>query len=396
MKWIAKLFKSNMKGAALRAGNWFFIIAAVAVSLTLLVNNKDFTHVPKINIAFVNEDTGAISKEFLQSIEKYNEFNTAVLNKNDAFKELKKGNIEAVFIIEKNFSSTLSQGKFNNIIQVYNSPSSNASATISEPIINNVLMYWIEEYTIQKTNEFLSSEGKTYSKNDEINQRNQIKSLWKNALPIEVNNNTVNTAGQSAEALTNALPFKWYFALSVFYLFIGTVYFIDIKKTGIVKRLELCGAKLSHVILGSLMPSVLIAVFGFVLVMAASSIFVYTEFYKYILLFIAALFYLISFAFISGIIVLLSNNVPSILILASTFTFINAVLSELVVALPQWAVFLRNVSVFLPGKWVNVSINQIYVQGRLNAGIFICTLIYAVAYFALCYFQERKITENEH
>ncbi len=394
MKWIAKLFKSNMKGAALRAGNWFFIIAAVAVSLTLLVNNKDFTHVPKINIAFVNEDTGAISEEFLQSIEKYNEFNTAVLNKNDAFKELKKGNIEAVFIIEKNFTDTLSKGKFDNIIQVYNSPSSNASATISEPVINNVLMYWIEEYTIQKTNEFLSSEGKTYSKNDEINQRNQIKALWKNALPIEVKNNTVNTAGGNLEPLTNAMPFKWYFALSVFYLFIGSVYFIDIKKTGIVQRLELCGAKLSHVILGSLMPSVLIVVSGFILVMAVGSIFAYTEFYKYILLFIAALFYLISFAFISAIIVLLSNNVPSILILASTFTFINAVLSELVIALPQWAVFLRNISVFLPGKWVNVSINQIYVQGRLNAGIFICAFVYAVAYFVLCYFQERKKEHN--
>ncbi len=393
MKWIAKLFKSNMKGAALRAGNWFFIVAAAAVSLILLINNKDFNQVQKIDIAFVNEDTGAISQEFLQSIEKYDEFNTVVLNKNDAFKELKKGNIEAVFIIEKNFTDTLSKGKFDNIIQVYNSPSSNASATISEPVINNVLMYWIEEYTIQNTNEFLSSEGKTYSKIDEINQRNQIKALWKNALPIEVKNNTVNTAGGNLEPLTNAMPFKWYFALSVFYLFIGTVYFIDIKKTGIVKRLELCGAKLSHVILGSLMPSVLIAVFGFVLVMVASSIFVYMEFYKYILLFIAVLFYLISFAFISAIIVLLLNNVPSILILASTFTFINAVLSELVVALPQWAVFLRNVSVFLPGKWVNVSINQIYAQGRLNAGIFICALIYAVVYFVLCYFKERQMKE---
>jgi ABC-type multidrug transport system permease subunit len=255
-------------------------------------------------------------------------------------------------------------------------------------------MYWIEEYTIQKTNEFLSSEGKTYSKNDEINQRNQIKALWKNALPIEVKNNTVNTAGGNLEPLTNAMPFKWYFALSVFYLFIGSVYFIDIKKTGIVQRLELCGAKLSHVILGSLMPSVLIVVSGFILVMAVGSIFAYTEFYKYILLFIAALFYLISFAFISAIIVLLSNNVPSILILASTFTFINAVLSELVIALPQWAVFLRNISVFLPGKWVNVSINQIYVQGRLNAGIFICAFVYAVAYFVLCYFQERKKEHN--
>lgn len=394
MKWIAKLFKSNMKGAALRAGNWFFIIAAVAVSLTLSVNNKDFTQVPKINIAFVNEDSGAISQEFLQSIETYDEFNTVVLNKNDAFKELKKGNIEAVFIIENNFSNTLSDGKFNNIIQVYNSPSSNASATISEPVINNVLMYWIEEYTIQKTNEFLSSEGKTYSKIDEINQRNQIKALWNNALPIEVKNNTISNSEKSTEPLSDALPFKWYFALSVFYLFIGSVYFIDIKKTGIVKRLELCGAKLAQVILGSLMPSVLIAVSGFAIMIAAGSIFAYTEFYKYVLLLIAALFYLISFAFISGIIVLISNNVPSILILASTFTFINAVLSELVVALPQWAVFLRNVSAFLPGKWVNVSINQIYTQGRLNAGIFICAFVYAVAYFVLCYFQEKKILKD--
>lgn len=395
MKWTAKFFKSNMKSTALRAGNWFFIIVAVAVSVLLLINDRDFSQTSKIDIAFVNEDTGAISEEFLQSIEKYTEINKVILNKKDAFKELKKGNIEAVFIIEKNFSDTLSKGNFNNIIQVYNSPSSNASATISEPVINNVLMFWIEEYTIQKTKEFLNGEGKTYTNEDEQNQRNQIKALWKNALPIEVKNNTVKNEESENELLaSDAISFKWYSALSVFYLLIGSVYFFDIKKRGIVQRFKLCGAKLWQVILGSLLPSVLIAVSGFVLLMAVNSIFADVELKIYFLLFIAILFYMIAFSCISGIIALLSNNAPSILILASTFTFINAVLSELIVALPGWAVFLRNASVFLPGKWVNISINEIYTQGRFNPGIIVCALIYAALYFSLSYFQERKTARS--
>jgi hypothetical protein len=385
MKWIANIFKANFKIYTSKTGTWVFLIIAIIISLIpLYTTDYDFAQVSsKIKIVFVNEDDGAISLQFIEALYDNEDYGILLTDNQEAFHLLEKGQVEAVFILKSDFTSKLSKGEFDGIVEPYYSPSSNAKATISEPVLNSVLMYWIEEFVIQQTQEFLQKKGVHYSKEDEQSQRKNIEQLWDESMSLEIRSSLDN---EDSLLVADTLPeiglsAKWYAAISAFFIFISSNYSVAILKKGLASRLILAGAKIWQLILGIILPILLISMIGWFMIVIFYVVFADIEVVKCILLSSSILAYLISLSALSSIFMIAIKNITIIMLLAPMFTFINAVLGELIITLPQWALFLQRVAFFLPGRWINLAVDSIYAQGYMQVGVFICCIIYMLILF---------------
>jgi hypothetical protein len=391
MKWISNIFKASFKIYTLKIGTWFFLIIAIIISLIPLYSNYNSTAANnKIKIVFVNEDDGEISSQFLESFYANEDYEIILADKEESFYLLEKGKVEAVFILTNDFTSKLSKGEFDGIVEPYYSPSSNAKATISEPVLNNALMCWIEEFVIRQTKEFLHKQGIYYSKDDEQSQRENIERLWYESMSLEIRSSLEHENSASVIDIDMlpeiGLSAKWYAAISAFFVFISSIYYVEILKTGIADRLIVTGAKQWQLILGIILPILLISMAGWVVIVTFYSVFTDVAAVKCILLSNSILAYLISVSALSSIFVITIKNTTIIMLLAPMFTFINAVFGELVITLPQWALFLQKTAFFLPGRWMNLSIYSIYLQNRLHGGVFICCMLYLLISLLLMQF----------
>lgn len=392
MKWILNIFNAGFKIYISRAETWIFLIFAIGIALLPLYNIQSSSTNDKIKIAFVNEDTGNISTKFLESFSQNDLYQTIITDKQTALSKLQKGDIEAVFILKDNFTTQLSIGKFNSIIEPIYSPASNAKATISEPIINSALMYWIEEFVVQRTKEYLEEEGIQYTTKDELEQRQNIKTLWEQSMSLEIRSNLEESTSAEDEIILPqiALSAKWYAALCIFFILLSSIYYIDILKKGISSRLMLAGAKVWQIMLGIILPVILISMAGWFVIVLIFKLFLGFEFLQFLSISISLLVYLITISALSIIFVSLTKNIITILLLAPIVTFVNAVLGELIVSMPQWALFLRKIAFFLPGKWMSMSVNSIFLQSSMHIGLFICCGVYISIALIFIQFQDKN------
>lgn len=351
------VLKARLVGNFREPFSLFFILLAIIISVmaALITQEKAET---SLTVAVVMEDNGDLGEKLLTNLSEITSFSIKEMTRDEAMRLLNQDRLEAALIICSDYSEKLRKGEFDKILELYTSPSSQAPATISEPLVNGTIMLWIEELSTIYTRDYLLEHGKTYDAADETKQREQIKELWKSGTFIDIEKVVLDG---EAEASSAQGPFaacvRWYGVFCLFYLVVGASWVLDINKRGLRIRISQAGVPQWKMISYNSAAPLLICSAGYVIAGIACCILTDASLLSVAAGFVPMLIYLIGLLGVTLLTASLLRNILSLMFIAPVLTFLNGVLSGLLFEMPTWAYVLKWISCALPGRWLNESIS---------------------------------------
>lgn len=352
------VLKARLAGSLREPFSLVFILLAVVVSImaALVTQEKAQT---SLLVAVVMEDKGDLGEQLIANLSENEGFSMKEMSYDESMRLLNQDRLEAVVIVCSDFSEKLRKGEFDKILELYTSPSSQAPATISEPLVNSTIMLWIEELSTIYTRDYLLEHGKTYDLADEEKQREKIQELWKNGSFINIEKIALDGEEDSSYAKGSfAACVRWYGVLCMFYLVVGASWVLDINKKGLRIRIRQAGVPQWKMISYNSAAPLLICILGYLVAGISCCILTKVSAVNVAAEFVPMLLYLIGLLGVTLLSASLMKNVLSLMFIAPVITFLNGVLSGLLFELPAWAYVLKWISYALPGRWLNESISS--------------------------------------
>lgn len=346
------MLKARLSGSFREPFSLVFVLLAIIISVSAAVIAQEKADSGLV-VAIISEDEGKFSQKLIDYLSDYESFSVREMSYDEAVRLLKQDRLEAAVVIKDGFSDKIAKGEFQNALELMTSPSSQAPATISEPVVNSVMMLWMEELSTITTKDCLIEHGKTYDALDEKNQRELIRKLWESGAMVNVARTELDGSVNNSSATD---PFetcvKWYGVLCMFYLVIGASWVLDINKKTLRIRMRQMGASQWQLVIVNSLAPLVICLSGYIIAGAVCIVLTGTSAEKLISSFIPLCFYLIGLLGLTLFTASLLKNVLSLMFLAPILTFLNGVLSGLLLETPDWAYVLKLLSGVLPGRWL--------------------------------------------
>lgn len=353
-----------------------FIIIAIIISVgaATLAQEKEQTG---LLVGIVSQDEGTFARKLIDYLSEYDSFSIREMTFDEATQMLNQDRLEAAVVIHSNFSEMIAKGEYEKTLTLQTSPSSQAPATISEPIINSVMMLWMEELSTITTKDYLLGHGKSYEAADEKLLREKIQALWNSGSTVNLIKTEIDEDKDSTTA-ENPLDkcIKWYAVLCMFYLIVGASWVLDINKKTLRTRMKQMGVRQWQTVLFNSLAPLIICMAGYIISAVVCCSITGTAAIEALHGFVPMLLYLLGLLGITLFVASLLRNILSLMFIAPVLTFLNAVLSGLVVETPQWAYVLKWISGALPGRWLSEALSS-------SAWVLPLALICAVAWLVL-------------
>ena len=139
MRRFWRIFYFRCKAVATQPAILICLILASALSVGMatarITGQATATSYP---IAVVNEDSGALSQELLDSLSKVEIITVGMTERIDALRQLATGAVDGVFIISPHFTQTLKSGEYEKTVSLYVSTASSAARPVSEAVTGEV------------------------------------------------------------------------------------------------------------------------------------------------------------------------------------------------------------------------------------------------------------------
>jgi len=351
------MLKSRLRGSFREPFSLVFIVLAIIISVAAAVLAQEKNQTGLV-VAVVSEDKGEFAQRLKDYLSEYDSFSIREMPYDDALRLLRQDRLEAAVVIRSDFSQKIAKGEFENTLELLTSPSSQAPATISEPVINSVMMLWMEELSTITTRDYLLDHGKTYDDADEAEQRAEIKKLWESGSMVTIVRTDIDGGAQSP---VSSGPYetcvKWYGVLCMFYLVVGASWVLDINKKTLRVRIRQMGVSRWKVIVVNSLAPLVICISGYIIAGAACAAFTGADPGKLAVYFIPMSLYLFGLLGVTLFTASLLRNILSLMFIAPILTFLNGVLSGLLIEMPGWAYVLKWISGALPGRWLCASVS---------------------------------------
>ena len=351
------MLKSRLRGIFREPFSLVFIVLAIIISVAAAVLAQEKTQTGLV-VAVVSEDKGEFAQRLKDYLSEYDSFSIREMPYDDALRLLRQDRLEAAVVIRSDFSQKIAKGEFKNTLELLTSPSSQAPATISEPVINSVMMLWMEELSTITTRDYLLDHGKTYDDADEAEQRAEIKKLWESGSMVTIVRTDIDGGAQSS---VSSGPYetcvKWYGVLCMFYLVVGASWVLDINKKTLRVRIGQMGVSRWKVIVVNSLAPLVICISGYIIAGTACAAFTGADPGKLAVYFIPMSLYLFGLLGVTLFTASLLRNILSLMFIAPILTFLNGVLSGLLIEMPGWAYVLKWISGALPGRWLCASVS---------------------------------------
>lgn len=352
------MFKARLSGSFREPFSLVFILLAIIISVGAAVFAQEKAQAG-LAVAVISEDSGVLSQKLIDCLTEYDSFSIREMSYDEAMRLLKQDRLEAAVIIHSDFSKKLAKGEFENTLDLMTSPSSQAPATISEPIINSVLTLWMAELSTITTRNYLLEHGKSYDASDEAAQREQIKKLWESGSMVNIVRTDIDGGEQTS---ASGGPFetcvKWYGVLCMFYLVVGASWVLDINKKTLRVRMRQMGVHQWQVVIINSLAPLVICLSGYIIAGSACAVITGAGIGKLTAYLIPMCLYLFGLLGVTLLTASLLKNILSLMFLAPILTFLNGVLSGLLVETPSWAYVLKWLSRALPGRWLCSSLSS--------------------------------------
>jgi len=355
---LDQMLRARFRGCLREPFSLAFIVLAVIISVAVAVLAQEKRETGLV-VAVINEDGGDYAQRLIDRLHAYDSFTVRELSYDQAMQALRQDRLEAAVVIRPNFSERLAKGDFENTLELLTSPSAQAPATISEPIVSSVMVLWMEALAAVTTRDYLAEHGLNYTEADAQAQREDIARLWESGSTINVER--IEADGGDAEETADGpieTCVRWYAVLGLFNLVVGASWVLDISKQTLRIRMRQMGVRQWQVVLINSLVPLLLSLAGYFVAGLACAGLTGVAPLKVLVYLPALLLYLFGLLGVTLLTAALLKNILSLMFIAPVLTFLNGVLSGLILTLPAWAYVLKWLSQALPGRWLSQALSN--------------------------------------
>lgn len=352
MRW-RPFYLAQLKLALAQPFALAFVLLALIFSLALglIAQNKTDR---QLTVAFVLEDSGQLANRLVALTAGQETLDVVVMNRQAAFRALNQDKLEAVFVVTERFSEQIAQGAYRRLVERYTSPSARYTAMVSEPVIASAMLLWAESRLLQQTERALNELDLAYSDAIRDDHLRRMSAVWVNDTTIRISE-IVQDVALPPDSQTEpergplAQVLGWYAVLCVFYLMACPAWILDLKRPSLAERVAQANVRVWQILLLASLAPVTICLAGGLLA-GVGSLYLNAGLFRMIAALPALLVFLM--ATVGQMLVLARWMSQTLLFLfaAPLVTFVQAVLSGLLLPLPPWAGLLKQLALLLPGS----------------------------------------------
>ncbi len=370
MRIFSRFFRVSLKSALCSASVVFLLLGSLLSLAPIAFAEPDAEE--ELSLAIVNEDEGKLGTELVNALLAQESMRVIALTREQAMRMLASGKADVAAIIRPEYSARIGQAEFRNTVELFVSSASRATAAASEPVLNQTMLFYMEEIAVSRTRTFLQQQGLTLTPEREAALREEIRAvhhggaLAKAVAHIPEEESIIDKANPAQTAL------RYYAAFCVFYILVSAGWVADVSGTHLTLRIRLMGIPRAALLLSAGMAhAVLCLLFGVLAIYAGAMI------GGGVIdpgLFLSLALYLSAAVGLAIVVATLARQATALFLVAPAVTFFNAALSGLLFPLPDWAALLTFASRALPGRQLALSLSS----GNMK-GLALCALCYLVA-----------------
>ncbi|MCT4597919.1 MAG: ABC transporter permease [Vallitalea sp.] len=405
MNTLLNIVKNRLK--ILYKSKIIVVLSIIMISLFMFLAGALFESAEessKIPIGVVNEDKTDLSKNIISSLYDDNIINLIEIDKDRAFSKLKKGQLEAVYILKKGLKENIINEDYEEIIDVYYIQGSTIARFIGDIFAEKVL----RDVCLIKSLSLLEraiNNNEIDNKDDLIldarRYANTIANYSNHQYYIKVDYVTSNNDSINVENLENSIIYKKMIlgimiSFISFYLLFASISIVKDKETFVFRRINISTTKCSIIIIGDFISLV---ISGSVISLAFSvlnSIYGNNHLYIFTNTFIILVFFVIC---ISSIIIFFTNMIDKVSAYVMLFTIlilIMGIVSGSFFSIDLLGESSRILAMLTPNYWtlnaltdiITIQVNYIDHIEYIGISIMYTTIMLLLTYISRKYIQK--------
>ena len=302
-------------------------------------------------IAIVDEDGGEYARLFVKQIKKNEQIDLKLLSREKVIKQVAIGRIDGAFILANGFSDKVANNDYHDIVE-FISPSVTTSAyPVSEIVSSEIIDLWlaqlVENYLIKLHNSL--GDRAVMSVND-ILDKMIIQYKEDDIIKMELIGDSTVVNKIDLSPVDKAVGI--YAAFVIFAIMLSGEWVFNIKNQSLQSRFISHNTSLTFVCLGSQIASVLVSMLFFIPYMVFVRFYFLFDFHVISYLTLGMLLYLICICSISFIISTFAENLSQLIVVGTSASIINILISSLIIPLPDWSIAAKSISKVLPGTYL--------------------------------------------
>lgn len=312
-------------------------------------NTQDTSLYP---IAIVDEDGGEYAEIFINQISENKQVEVVLLDRETATKQVSTGKLDGAFVLDKKFSEKISRNDFEDIVEFISPTVTTSAYPVSEIASSEIIDLWlmkIVENTLRDLhsdlgNEALISYEEAFSsakKEYEVEDIIIIEYIGDSEDITETQNNT---------PIDKAVGI--YVAFVIFAIMLSGEWVFNIKQKDLQNRFVSNNTDITYVCLGSQVASTLVCMLFFVPLVVFLGIYLSVGISAIFYLSLGMLLFSLCICFIAFIISTFAENLTQLVVIGTSVSIINILISSLAIPLPNWASTANAVAKILPGTYL--------------------------------------------
>lgn len=379
MRSIVNIFKARLKCSIKGPFSMIFILIAIIISIIPITSDK-YQENGKIPVGIVCQDKGESYSKLIDMLNHYQQFDIYEWPYDKAIRNLMYDRLDAVYVLSYDFEDKVSKGEYRGILDAYSSISSPHLNTISEAIIDTTMTIAIGNLSVIETGRVLKEMSIDFTDVDERALQDKISNVVEDGELISVSLNIPTKPKSYADEYKYLIDCTtWYCAFCVFFIIAGAGWIIDMTNKAIGERLKQMQIGRIKALVGASFVPILLAILGWCISMGICVVVKNTPINIILKIVFPTFLYFIGIMSMTLLISTMINRTINLILIAPMVTLMHAVLSGMIVKLPDWAMRLEVISQVLPGRMYVSAINDVILQrGLISFNLIIVTFLWCL------------------
>ena len=349
------------------------LLLALFSSVTLGVysakNEANFSTYP---IAIVDEDGGKYTSILIDRIDKNQQLDVILVNKDTAIKQVSVGKIDGAFILLNGFSNSIENNDYEGIIEFISPTVTTSAYPISEIVASEVIDLWLKRLVDNSIDSLYSNLGDEVALSiEDINSNIDNEYRTNDIISIKyIGSDNLVKKDDTISPIDRAIGL--YAAFVIFAIMLSGEWIFNIRKTSLQNRFKSFNINTIILLLGSQLASFIVSFIFFIPLVIFLSVFLNLKFIYTIYISLGMVLFLISICSISLLVNTLVANLSQLVVLGTSVSIIVILFSSITMPLPTWSTLAMSIGRILPGTYLM----NCYNNPQQLISLFIVTLFW--------------------
>jgi len=329
------------------------LLLALFSSVTLGVysakNEANFSTYP---IAIVDEDGGKYTSILIDRIDKNQQLDVILVNKDTAIKQVSVGKIDGAFILLNGFSNSIENNDYEGIIEFISPTVTTSAYPISEIVASEVIDLWLKRLVDNSIDSLYSNLGDEVALSiEDINSNIDNEYRTNDIISIKyIGSDNLVKKDDTISPIDRAIGL--YAAFVIFAIMLSGEWIFNIRKTSLQNRFKSFNINTIILLLGSQLASFIVSFIFFIPLVIFLSVFLNLKFIYTIYISLGMVLFLISICSISLLVNTLVANLSQLVVLGTSVSIIVILFSSITMPLPTWSTLAMSIGRILPGTYL--------------------------------------------